>query len=181
MQQLCFALYPLITRFSLSWLVWDHLHVFLSFSWINIVKQCSFSLCGNAYQGKSDTAVTIVTWVMVFNVKMKSVLNAFCVYQRGPDHAVKYQSMWVSLAWQIGTRTQRRQSLESLRTKSKLNGCLGVSTAYTSHELTAWFLFFFVFLERCLENLESVPEGFGTIIHSAGHSPWTTHPKGGHT
>lgn len=39
----------------------------------------------------------------------------------------------------------------------------------------------FLFLERCLEDLESVPEGFGTIIYPAGHSPWTTHPKGGHT
>lgn len=147
MQQLCFKLYPLITSLYLS-----------CFFVILMCKYCKAVLlifavwkCLPRYKQYSKNSTV---WFMVYTFKMsshicedrakiESVSKAFCIYQRGPDHAVKYPSVWFSHAWQIGTRTQRRQSLEShMRTKSKLNGCLGVSTAYTSHKLTAWFWFF---------------------------------------
>ncbi len=64
------------------------------------------------------------------------------------------------------------QSLESLRTKSKLNVCLGVRTAYASHELTAWFCFFCGECSRRVWQYNSLCWSFSTD---------NTHPEGGHT
>lgn len=80
--------------------------------------------------------------------------------------------MWVlsCLAnWHVNTESGVSENKVKVERVSGSKNSLCISQ---THCLICFFIFYF---------LESVPEGFGTIIHSAGHSPWTTHPEGGHT
>lgn len=77
--------------------------------------------------------------------------------------------------WHANTETAKSEV--SHENKVKVERVSGSKYSLYISQTHCLILVFFV----VVVFLESVPEGFGTIIHSSGHSQWTTHPKGGHT
>ncbi len=121
-------------------------------------------LCENAYQ-----CIKIQQNLYLYHQNVQRIEPVWkAVSQRELDHSVTHQRMWVLSCLETGMWTQ---SLESLRTKSKLNVRLGVRTAYASHELTARF---HIFRESVLRVWQ-----YNSLCWS--FSTDNTHPEGGHT